>query len=153
MPHLNDLIDFTVSAYIVYNNKVLLRYHEKYNKWIVPGGHIEKDEGPIEALLREIKEETGLAATIVSTEINNFADDSEDIPVPVFINRHTTNPGHEHIDMVYAARASSDVINPAEGEQSDPNSFRWLTAEEVTSADDITDRVKHHALTILSLVK
>ena len=30
------------------------------NKWCVPGGHIEDDEQPVEAAIREIKEETDI---------------------------------------------------------------------------------------------
>lgn len=32
-------------------------------KWIGVGGHFEKDESPEDCLLREVKEETGLALT------------------------------------------------------------------------------------------
>jgi len=56
----------TVLAYIEKNNSylMLLRNKKKHdinaNKWIGVGGHLEKDETPEDALIREIKEETGL---------------------------------------------------------------------------------------------
>jgi len=34
MPHLHDKIDFTVETFIVYNDRVLLRMHDKYKKCI-----------------------------------------------------------------------------------------------------------------------
>ena len=34
--------------------------------WEIPGGHLEEDEGPEEALIREVREETGLDCTLVS---------------------------------------------------------------------------------------
>ena len=34
--------------------------------WEIPGGHLEANESPEEALHREIKEETGLAGTLLS---------------------------------------------------------------------------------------
>ena len=57
MPHIHDLIDFIVDAYIVHNNSVLLILHKKLKIWLPIGGHIELNEDPDEALMREIKEE------------------------------------------------------------------------------------------------
>ena len=60
MPHIHELIDFTVGVYIVHDSKVLLVHHKKFDKWLSVGGHIELHEDPEEALFREVKEETGL---------------------------------------------------------------------------------------------
>ena len=40
------------------------RYHNNQEYYVLPGGHIEKDESEEAALLREIKEETSLDAKI-----------------------------------------------------------------------------------------
>jgi len=37
MPHIHEKIDFCAEAYIVYNNKVLLRIHDKLDKWLSVG--------------------------------------------------------------------------------------------------------------------
>ena len=60
MSHIHDLINFTVEVFIVYQNKVLLRLHDKYNLWLSVGCHIELDEDPNQAAIREVKEEVGL---------------------------------------------------------------------------------------------
>ena len=49
MPHIHEKIDFTAEAFIVCENKVLLRIHDKLKVWMSIGGHIELDEDPVEA--------------------------------------------------------------------------------------------------------
>lgn len=55
-------VEVTVGA-IIYNSKdeVLLCKSAKWNnQWVIPGGHVEYGERLEEALVREVKEETGL---------------------------------------------------------------------------------------------
>ena len=59
-------MDKTVLTYIEKDNKYLMLYRNKKEndlnkgKWIGIGGHIEKGETPEMAMIREVKEETGL---------------------------------------------------------------------------------------------
>jgi len=53
MSHIHEKIDFTVEVFIVYKNKVLLRMHDKHHRWLSVGGHIELDEDPIQAAMRD----------------------------------------------------------------------------------------------------
>ena len=59
-------MDETVLCYIEKDHKFLMLYRNKekndlnHGKWIGIGGHLEKGETKEEALIREIKEETGL---------------------------------------------------------------------------------------------
>jgi ADP-ribose pyrophosphatase YjhB (NUDIX family) len=66
MPHMHELMDFTVEALVVHENRVLLIYHQQLHKWLPLGGHIELDEDPEQALFREITEESGLEVDILS---------------------------------------------------------------------------------------
>lgn len=158
MPHIHEKIDFTASAYIVCGDKVLLRYHEKHHKWLVPGGHIEPDQDPVETIHKEVQEEVGLTVEIVADPVKEFdnndaVDQGVDLQLPIFINRHRINETHEHIDFIYAAKADSMKINPEQGEAADPEHFRWVTAEELEQLDDVSASVKHHALTALKKVQ
>ena len=49
-----------VNSYCFYNGKLVLVGNEKDNKWIPPGGGIEKGETYEEAAIREIKEESNM---------------------------------------------------------------------------------------------
>ncbi len=50
---------FSVSAYVKYQDKVLLVNHKKQAAWVPIGGEIEANETPREALVREVFEEIG----------------------------------------------------------------------------------------------
>lgn len=65
MPHIHEKIDMVVDVFIVHNGRVLLRKHDKYHTWLGPGGHIELDEDPNEAALREMQEEAGLGVRLI----------------------------------------------------------------------------------------
>jgi 8-oxo-dGTP pyrophosphatase MutT (NUDIX family) len=40
--------------------RILLTKNVSFNQWFPPGGHIEPDESPKDAVIREMREETGL---------------------------------------------------------------------------------------------
>ena len=45
-----------VAGYMVHGGKVLLILHNKLGKWLPPGGHIEKNETPDDAVIRDVCE-------------------------------------------------------------------------------------------------
>ncbi len=135
MSHIHEKIDFTVDVFVVHKNRVLLRMHDKYNLWLTPGGHIELDEDPVEAALREIKEETGLVVKLWDKNLGPIQND-ERVKVllpPILMNRHNTSDTHEHISLVYLATTENPEIKPAEGEKQD--GCKWFTREELDSTD------------------
>ena len=113
MAHIHDLIDFIASAFIVYDNRVLLIHHKKIGRWLSIGGHIELDENPEEALFREIKEECGLEVEIFGKkpEITGFGE-LNFIPLynPMFLDVHDISKTHKHVALNYFAKAKSDSL-------------------------------------------
>lgn len=152
MGHIHEKIDFTTSIYIVHDGKVLLHVHKKLGIWLPPGGHIELDEDPNEAALREAKEETGLDIELIGEGKKYEAPSkSRDLISPRFLNRHFFDDTrtHEHVDLCYLARArSGEARHEVEG-----GKIKWFSKEDLESGEyEIFPDIKHHALTALKEV-
>jgi ADP-ribose pyrophosphatase YjhB (NUDIX family) len=131
MPHIHEEIDFTVSAFIVFDGKVLLVNHPRYGKWLPIGGHIELDEDPDETLFREIVEETGFTDVEILSNKPVLNDAGRKaLYTPNYMDIHEANPPHRHIELVYFARVEND-----KSVKSDEHSeARWFSAEELNSS-------------------
>lgn len=130
MPHIHDKIDFTAEVFVVHNNKVLLRKHDKYGIWLSVGGHIELDEDSNEAAIREVKEEVGLDVELYheGSHLLNV-EDYKDLILPQSMNRHRINDTHEHVTLVFFAKADTDKLSLSETEKSD--ACKWFAKEEL----------------------
>lgn len=150
MPHIHEKIDFTVEVFIVHKDKVLLRMHDKYQKWMSVGGHIELGEDPVEAAHREVKEEVGLDIKLVGNQkIFRDFDHSRELIPPVALNRHYSDKhGHEHVTLVYFARTQSTDIK-AQYEDDKSEECRWCTTEDLDDMD-LWPNVKAYALAALA---
>jgi len=148
MPHIHEKIDFTVDVFIVYKDKVLLRMHEKHHRWLVPGGHIELDEDPIEAAIREVKEEVGLDIVISSGKVPPPDDFIKPIPTPRYMGRHRVNEIHEHVYMVYFSTSVSDIISDSVLDHEKGVEIKWCTKEDLETMDLIPN-IKFYAIEAL----
>lgn len=66
----NDEYIMIVYVFIMYNNKLLLEKNTKYNKWVIPGGHVISNN-PLEDIKRECYEELGIDIDINNLELIN----------------------------------------------------------------------------------
>ncbi len=122
---------FTVSCYIVYKNELLLHKHKKLGIYIQIGGHIDENETPEEAVLREIKEETGLSVKLYGKN-KLLKDKSIELNCGDFLNLHEFQKGHNHIDFVFFGKTNSKVLNPQKGESKD---FIWVKLKDFKKFD------------------
>lgn len=129
MPHIHEKIDFVVDIFIVHRNKVFLRKHDKLKIWLAVGGHIELDEDPNYAAIREAKEESGLDITLYGSVKEHLDENFKGLIPPKFLNIHNFNNVHKHIDLIYFATSDTDKINPTGGDRSDE--WKWFTLEEL----------------------
>lgn len=142
MPHIHEKVDFTVEVFVVYGNKILLRKHDKYKIWLSVGGHIELDEDPNEAAIREVKEEVGLDIALADDPLpfRHQSDTYCELIPPKFLNKNKISDTHWHVTMTYFATAATDEVKEsADTEVSD--GCRWFTREEL---DDPRYGVKSH---------
>ena len=95
---------FTVAVFVAWDGKVLLHRHKKLGMWLPPGGHIERDELPDDAALREVYEETGLRVELVGERREDVADPVQ-LHRPAGVQLENIGPNHQHIDLIYFARA------------------------------------------------
>ncbi len=132
MPHIHDLIDFTVGAYIVYQDKVLLIHHKKLDMWVCIGGHIELDEDSDQALFREIKEETGLTPdqyqVLCDRSPINQPPQIKSLFTPSFVDMHQINDTHRHLTFFYFIRSTTDKVTLAAEEH---RQIKWFSKEEL----------------------
>ena len=125
---------FTVAVFVVHDERVLLHFHRKLGKWLPPGGHIEDDELPDDAAVREVLEETGIRARLVGGR-GLPIDDPRQLVMPAGIQVEAIYPGHEHIDLVYFAIPLPDDVRAAEVDPRLAESDRvgWYAADELAA--------------------
>ncbi len=123
---MNQNREFCASVFIIdpSTKKILLVKHKKFHKWVQPGGHIEKNETPEEAAMREVWEETGIKITLLG---DRFPRESDYIrPLGIQCNRNLM--GQIHIDITYPAIPNRDQELIISDESTD---IGWFSREEL----------------------
>ncbi|MBT5773645.1 MAG: NUDIX domain-containing protein [Dehalococcoidia bacterium] len=128
---------FTVTGFLSHEGRTALHWH-RLQTWLPPGGHVEADEDPIEAVLREVLEETGVRCEVLNADDRFAYELPPQLPPPVTIGIYNLRNGdgglreaHQHIDFVYFTRpvAGQAVVLP----DGDGHEWRWISESELTS--------------------
>jgi 8-oxo-dGTP pyrophosphatase MutT (NUDIX family) len=145
MAHIHEKIDFTVAIFVVHDGKILLIHHRKLAKWLPLGGHIELDEDPEQAALREAKEESGLDVELLGECPPTTSPGTRALLAPRFLDIHRINETHEHIGLLYWARPKkSAAVQLATAEHHD---IRWCAIDELEKlSPPMTDAVRWYCL-------
>ncbi len=113
----------TASGLVIKNDKVLLIRHPFIGKYFQPGGHIDENETPLEAAIREVYEETGWKCSPYRANQQILDVDFHLIPE----NKKKLEAAHWHIDLCYQ-------LNPIEQTPaSESLSATWLEISRVES--------------------
>lgn len=120
--------------------KMLMIYHRKLDRWAAPGGHLEEDELPEEAVSREVFEETGIQAKVITTnychwELDGSKEKELSTPYTVlaeYIPENFKNEAHIHIDFIYLCEA--DETTPIK-QESEVKQVKWMTWKEILASN------------------
>lgn len=120
---------FTATAHIIYDNRALLHFHAKLKKYLPPGGHIEINETPVDAMMREVMEETGLEVEIIEDEnILASYDHAKSFARPYLcllenIPKYKDQNAHQHIDFIYITKplGNTEPFKP----------FNWYSLDQI----------------------
>ena len=129
MPHIHDKIDFTVAIFVVHAGRILLIHHRKLDKWLPLGGHIELDEDPETAALREAREECGFEVELVGERPPTTEPGTRALIAPRFLDIHRISDTHEHIGMIYWARPKDSA--QAQCATEEHHEIRWCSSEDL----------------------
>ena len=106
------------------DGRVLLarRRHEPFaNLWDLPGGFLEEGEHPLDALHRELREETGLGI-----EPGRL--------IGIWMDRYGSDPeAAATLNLYWTAQITSGDPVPAD----DVSELRWFDPDELPAADEI----------------
>ena len=125
---------FCASVFLINpeDKRILLVKHKKFNKWVQPGGHIEDEETPEEAALREAYEETGIKVRLLGERFPR----EDDFIKPLGIQKNRNKQGDMHIDIIYAGVPINNIEVKASDESID---IHWFTRKELDYIDLFPD--------------
>lgn len=118
----NTIWNQSVTGVVIREGKVLLGRHtygSGVGKLIVPGGYMEQGESPVDAVIREYHEETGI--TINPTEIIAIRFNTRDW---------------------YVAFRADYVSGEAHSDNDENNEVIWLDVDEALIREDVPDLTK-----------
>lgn len=100
--------------------RVLLTHHRKLDKWLQLGGHSDGDADALTVAIREAREESGLAVTVLDRRILDL--DVHQIPA------RGQDPAHYHYDVRFLLRVEgSDRFTVSD----ESHELAWVPLDEL----------------------
>ncbi|MBO4346085.1 MAG: 8-oxo-dGTP diphosphatase [Lachnospiraceae bacterium] len=120
MGHTTENVELTVLCLIQDGNRILLqnRVKEDWKGYTFPGGHVEPGESFVDAVVREMKEETGL--DIIRPQL-------------VGIKQFPIENGRYIVLLFKTVEFSGNVVSSDEGE------MEWIDMEKLSEVNVVED--------------
>ncbi len=139
---------FTVTGFVseaAHGGRTALHWH-RLGIWLPPGGHVEANEDPVQAVFREVREETGLDAEIVSggptfgyTSPPQLAPPAAMAVYDIPRDSKLDEP-HQHIDFIYFLRpVTASPVLPNEMQ------WRWFDRDDLSRSTELHEDVRELA--------
>lgn len=122
--------DKSAGLIVVNENKILLVKNPK-NQWLLPKGHLEKDETEEQAAVREIKEETDIDVELIP----GFREED------AYWFREKGELVRKEV-VFFMAKAKNSNITVDNEELSDANWFDWDAGIDIASFDGVKKLLK-----------
>ena len=122
----NRSAHFTASAWIVNKEKtkVLMAYHNIYDSWAWLGGHADGEEDLLKVALKEVKEESGLDAIPLSSDIFSL----EILTVDGHMKNSEYVSSHLHLNVTYLLE--SDEYAAIRNKDDENKAVAWFDLDE-----------------------
>ncbi len=145
--------DMTATSFVVWGEYTLLHRHQKLGKILPPGGHIEANETPDAAAVREVKEETGLDVVLLSAHTQTPPAPVPALTTPLAVLLEDIGQEHQHVDLLYlgVVKDGQGRIASHEAEPPEVEGFVWFHKSELESEDLLPD-VRYYGLQAIAQV-
>ena len=123
---------YFAAGYLIKDDKALLVHHKKFDKWTPPGGHIEEDETPNQALIREWKEELNLDIDILPAYESAFSGDTNATPIPMPFHIDLEKEGFDvpHLGYFFYVKLL-DENHIISIQESEIHNAKWFSKEDL----------------------
>lgn len=129
----------TASGLVFFEDKLLLIFHKKLQRYLQPGGHLEDDKTLVDAAQREVLEETGVQTVPYKSEKTGCI-------TPLHIDIHTIPPNekkneseHIHYDCMFLLFAQNSETSLL---KSEVDGYKWVELDFAFKDKGIVDAVK-----------